>query len=63
VTNHTKPIAPLWVSLVVAAGVLVPPMIVVYVMWAHGWVPAAWAALAVGLANMGSRAARQYFGR
>jgi len=63
VTNKTKPITPLWVSLVVMAGVLVPPIIVVYVMWAHGWVPAAWTALAVVFANTGSRAARQYFDR
>lgn len=60
-TNETKPLAPLWVPVVVTTGILAPPVIAIYVLWSYGWVPAAWLVLAVALANVGSRTARQYF--
>jgi hypothetical protein len=60
-TDEKKPLPPLWVPLVVPAGILAPPVIAIYVVFAYGWGPAAWLVLAVVLANISSRAARKYF--
>ena len=54
-------LAPWWVVVVVPAGILLPPLIVLGIASAWGWQAAGWAAVAVGLANASSRTARKYF--
>jgi hypothetical protein len=54
------PVAPWWASIIIIVGIIIPPLIVIFVAAQFGFAPAIWTAVAVMLVNVGQRTARRH---
>lgn len=56
------PVVPSWAPIMIMVGIIIPPLIVVFVAAQFGFAPAIWTAVAVMLSNVGQRTARRHLG-